>query len=128
MHSSVARGVQAATYNARPTFTCAYYSYWNDVPVDGSELDARPNRMIIAAPTNDGQTVVIVYWPVAAFQEVRADIEGSFRKALEMVPTLAERVRNGERNERFRGTADLPNFFRKPFGPGWALEPVTHFR
>ena len=22
---------------------------------------------------------------------------------------------------RFVGTADLPNFFRKPFGPGWAL-------
>jgi 2-polyprenyl-6-methoxyphenol hydroxylase-like FAD-dependent oxidoreductase len=23
--------------------------------------------------------------------------------------------------ERFVGTADLPNFFRKPVGPGWAL-------
>jgi 2-polyprenyl-6-methoxyphenol hydroxylase-like FAD-dependent oxidoreductase len=22
---------------------------------------------------------------------------------------------------RFRGTADLPNFFRRPYGPGWAL-------
>ena len=23
--------------------------------------------------------------------------------------------------ERYVGTADLPNFFRKPYGPGWAL-------
>jgi len=28
---------------------------------------------------------------------------------------------DGRRAERFYGTADLPNFFRKPFGPGWAL-------
>src|SRR5579884_154352 len=66
LHSLVARSAQAATYNARPTFTCAYYTYWSGVAVEGAELYARPNRMIIAGPTNDGQTIVIVYWPVAA--------------------------------------------------------------
>ena len=30
-------------------------------------------------------------------------------------------MRAGRRAEHFRGTADLPNFFRKPYGPGWAL-------
>jgi flavin-dependent dehydrogenase len=30
-------------------------------------------------------------------------------------------VRAGRREERFAGTADLPNFFRRPYGPGWAL-------
>ena len=34
---------------------------------------------------------------------------------------LAERVRGGRHVERFIGTADIPNFFRKPYGPGWAL-------
>jgi 2-polyprenyl-6-methoxyphenol hydroxylase-like FAD-dependent oxidoreductase len=40
---------------------------------------------------------------------------------------------NGKREERWWGTADVPNFFRKPYGPGWALvgdagyhrDPVT---
>ncbi len=32
-----------------------------------------------------------------------------------------ERVRAGRRVERFRSTPDLPNFFRQPYGPGWAL-------
>ena len=77
--------------------------------------------MIIAAPTNDGQTLTIVYWPHAAFAEVRADIEGNFLKALDLAPGLAERVRNGRRSERFHGTAELPNFFRQSYGPGWAL-------
>ena len=37
------------------------------------------------------------------------------------MPELAERVRAGSRQERWYGTADLPNFFRRPYGPGWAL-------
>jgi 2-polyprenyl-6-methoxyphenol hydroxylase-like FAD-dependent oxidoreductase len=42
-------------------------------------------------------------------------------KTLELAPELDERVRRGKREERFLGIADLPNFFRRPVGPGWAL-------
>lgn len=121
LHSRVARRVGAATSNVQPVFTCAYYAYWTDVPVQGAELYARPERMILAGPTNDGRTMVIVYWPVAAFPEVRTDIERHFLAALDLAPGLAERVRGGTRAERFRGTADLPNFYRRPHGLGWAL-------
>ena len=121
LRSLVARAVQAPTYQERPVLTCAYYTYWSDVPVAGAELYPRPEWMIIAFPTNDGQTLTIGMWPHAAFHEVRADIEGHFMQALSLAPTLAERIRNGKRSERFYGTADLPFFFRKPYGPGWAL-------
>lgn len=121
LRSLVARSVLAPTYNATPALTCAYYAYWRDVPTAGAELYPRPERMIIAAPTNNGQTIVIVYWPQADFHAVRADIEGHFMAALELAPDLAARVRGGTRAERFRGTADLPNQFRQPHGPGWAL-------
>ena len=60
--------------------------------------------------------MIIVYWPVKAFPEVRTDIEGNFLAALDLAPGLAERVRNGTRAEHFRGTADLPNFYRRPHG------------
>ena len=121
MRSLVARSVDAPTYDTRPSLTCAFYSYWGDVTVDATELYARPERMIIAAPTNDGATLVIAYWPNAAFDQVRTDVEGSFLAALDHAPGLAERVRGGRRVERFRGTDALPFFFRKPYGPGWAL-------
>jgi flavin-dependent dehydrogenase len=121
MRSLVAHSVQAATYQVRPTLTCAYYTYWSEVPIQGAELYPRPNRMIVAAPTNNGQTITIVYWPNAAFHEVRSDIEGNFLKVLDLAPGLADRVRNGKRSEPYRGTAVLPNFYRKPYGPGWAL-------
>ena len=121
LHSVVARLVHAPTYNEVPSLTCAYYTYWSDLPVDGVELYSLPNRFIVVGGTNDGQTVVQIFWPHASFQEVRSDVEGSFAKTLDLVPLLAERARAGRRSERFRGTGDLPNFYRKPYGPGWAL-------
>src|SRR5215213_8253412 len=116
LHSRVARHVKAATYDVRPVCTCAYYAYWTDVPLQGAELYARPDRTMIAGATNEGRTMVIVYWPVKAFPEVRTDVEGNFLAALDLAPGLAERVRNGTRAEHFRGTADLPNFYRRPHG------------
>jgi hypothetical protein len=47
--------------------------------------------------------------------------EGNCLAALELAPQFAERVRGATRETRFVGTADLPNFFRQPSGPGWAL-------
>jgi flavin-dependent dehydrogenase len=40
---------------------------------------------------------------------------------VDLVPGLGERVRGGRREERFYGAANLPNFLRKAFGPGWTL-------
>lgn len=121
LRSLVARAVQAPTYQERPALTCAYYTYWSDVPVVDAELYPRPERMITGSPTNDGRTLVFVFWPRALFHDIRADIEGHFMQALSLVPAFAERVQSGKRSERFYGTADLPFFFRKPYGSGWAL-------
>ncbi len=41
--------------------------------------------------------------------------------ALEAAPELKDEVMSGRREERFYGTADTPNYFRKPYGKGWAL-------
>ncbi len=121
LHSLVARQVAAPTYNTRPTFACAYYSYWSGVPLDGVGFYPRKHRSFGALPTHDGLTCIIVGWPHAEFQTYRADVEGNFLQTLELAPDFAERVRQGKREERFTGTAELLNFFRKPFGPGWAL-------
>lgn len=48
------------------------------------------------------------------------DALANYLKTLELAPEFAERVRGATREERFTG-GSVPNFFRKPFGPGWAL-------
>lgn len=121
MRSMIAQMVSAPTYSEQPASACTYYTYWSNVPMPAVELYPRPERMVVAAPTNDGLTMIIIYWPRTAFNQVRSDIEGEYMRALDMVPSLAERVRSGSRAEKFRGSADLNGFFRRPYGPGWAL-------
>ena len=121
IHSLVARVVQAPTYNVRPALTCWYAGHWSDVPTERLEFYLRARRVLIACSTNDGLTVVLAGWPHEEFHAFRADIEGNYFKSLELVPELAERVRGGKREERFVGTAETANFFRKPYGSGWAL-------
>jgi len=121
MRSLVAQAVEAPSYNDKPSLTCAYFSYFSGLALRGVEFYPRPGATIITFPTNDDLAVVLIEWPNHEFATVRADLEGNFFRALNLAPALAERVRSGHREERIYGTADLPNFFRKPFGPGWAL-------
>ena len=133
LRSTVARAVQAPAYHTKPTLTCAYYAYWSGVALDGLHICPREGWMTIAFPTNDNLACVYVAWPKQEFRAFRSDVEGNYLKTVELVPELAELVRAGEREERFAGTAVLPNFFCKPYGPGWALvgdagyhkDPVT---
>jgi len=78
-------------------------------------------RAIFAHPTNDHLMAVFVGWPIEEFASVRHNLEGSFMAALDLAPGLGERLRSGQRVERFFGSGDLPNFFRQAAGPGWAL-------
>ncbi|HVE46743.1 MAG TPA: NAD(P)/FAD-dependent oxidoreductase [Acidimicrobiales bacterium] len=120
-HSFVARCVNAEIYHQRPTFAATYFAYWSGVPVDGLEVYIRPERSFGAFPTNDGLTLVVMSWPRSEFKANRGDVEGNFLKSLEFAPDLATRVAGGRRETRFSGTGDAPGYYRKPFGPGWAL-------
>jgi 2-polyprenyl-6-methoxyphenol hydroxylase-like FAD-dependent oxidoreductase len=64
--------------------------------------------------------LVIVSWPYAEFAENRTDIEGNYLKTIALAPAFADRLRGAKREDRFAGMA-VPNYFRKPYGPGWAL-------
>ena len=73
-----------------------------------------------AWPTNDDRTLVIAGWQYKEFEANKSDIEGNYRKVIDLAPSFAERLRSARREERFAGMP-VPNYFRKPFGPGWAL-------
>jgi 2-polyprenyl-6-methoxyphenol hydroxylase-like FAD-dependent oxidoreductase len=120
-NSTVAKAVGAEEYNARPALLALYYTYWSGLPMKGRfEIYIRPQRGFGAAETHDGLTIVFAAWPIAEFERNKRDIEGNFLNTLALVPAFAERLRSGRRAARFYGAA-LPNFFRKPYGPGWAL-------
>ena len=120
LHSKVA-AVKPAEYDTKPKFTFAYYTYWSGFPQDGAELHFGEESGALIFPTHDGNACVATGGPTEGFHEFRKDIEGNYLKALDAIPTVGERVRGAKREEPFVGTNDQPNYFRKPYGPGWAL-------
>jgi flavin-dependent dehydrogenase len=134
-HSIVADAVHAPKYREREALTGGYYSYWSGVEMDGAEIYISDRGGVLAFPTNDGLVCIAAGGARERFADYRKDIEGTFFSILDASPNFAAKVRAGKREERWMGTADVPNFFRKPWGPGWALvgdagymkDPTTGF-
>lgn len=120
-NSFLAKAVQPEQYNEKPQLLSGYYTYWSGLPTDGRfEVYIRPDRGFGVAPTHDDLTLVVAGWPFQEHEANRSDIEGNYLKVFDLVPEFAERIRGARREARFAGTA-VPNFFRRPYGPGWAL-------
>lgn len=118
--SLVAKEVQPGRYEDRPPQTVGYYSYWSNLPADTFEVYNRPGRGWAVCPTNDGLTMVIGGWPYAELAQHRDHVETALMAAFATAPSFAERIRAAKREGRLVG-ASVPNYFRTPYGPGWAL-------
>lgn len=121
LHSLIARAVEAPTYHRYPALTCTYYAYWSGMKADATSLHSRPQCVFLSFPTHEELVLISVTWPRRRFPEVRSAIESHFLKALALAPAFAAGVHQGKQEERFLGTGDTTNFFKKPYGPGWAL-------
>jgi len=122
-NSRLATAVKAEVYNAAPTLLCYYFSYWSGVESCAFELYQRTTerRVIFSFKTAADLFAIFVGFPIEELHVVRSDVERHFMSAVDLIPEYSVRVRNGRREERFYGASDLPNFYRKPFGSGWAL-------
>jgi 2-polyprenyl-6-methoxyphenol hydroxylase-like FAD-dependent oxidoreductase len=121
VNSFVAKAVGAEEYDAIPPLATFYYSYYSGFEADDIEQHVRDHDGCAVFPTHGGLTLIAGVWSSKRFPEVRADVEGVFRKTLEAIPSVADRLSRAKREEKWVGTAGVPNVFRKPYGPGWAL-------
>jgi 2-polyprenyl-6-methoxyphenol hydroxylase-like FAD-dependent oxidoreductase len=120
-NSTVAAAVDTERYHEKPPLLAGYYAYWSDLPTDGRmETYIRPECGFGAAPTHDGLTMVVGGWAYAEFEAKKHDVEGNYLKLFDSVPDFCERIRSAKRETRVVGAA-VPNYFRKPFGPGFVL-------
>jgi 2-polyprenyl-6-methoxyphenol hydroxylase-like FAD-dependent oxidoreductase len=132
-HSPLAKAVQPRTYNEQPPLTFAYYTYWDALPLDGGEIYGCDRRLVGAWPTNDGLVMTYVAGPIHEFHAFRSNLELNLLASLDLAGDLGERARSATRAERIYGTANTVNYFREPYGHGWALvgdagltmDPVT---
>jgi flavin-dependent dehydrogenase len=121
MRSKVAQLCDAPFTVERKRLTCAYYTYWQDLPA-ALELYEGPGRWVATVPTNDNATLVLAYFPQSRYDEVRKDADKAYVEQVRTTtPALFERLQGKERVEQLRGTGHQQNFFRQATGPGWAL-------
>ena len=120
-NSIVANAVAPQKYNEQPALLAPYYLYCSGLPMAGRyETYMLRNRGLAVAPTHDGLTIVIVAWPYAEFAANKHDLESSALAVIDLAPEFAERFRAAKRETRVFGMP-TPNYFRKPYGPGWTL-------
>ncbi|HUF54374.1 MAG TPA: NAD(P)/FAD-dependent oxidoreductase [Dehalococcoidia bacterium] len=121
VHSFVAKAVDAPEYNAVPPLATYFYSYFSGIDADDVEQYTLESEGAAYFPTHDGLTIVATVWKAHRFKEIREDIEGNVMRVHRKIPELAERLEGARREEPWVGTAGIPNMFRRPYGPGWAL-------
>jgi 2-polyprenyl-6-methoxyphenol hydroxylase-like FAD-dependent oxidoreductase len=119
-NSVVAKAVRPDEYEQQPPLTVGYYAYYSNLPTDTFEAYSRPGRGWAVCPTNDDLTLVIGGWPHAELAAHRNDIDATLRATFALSPAFAERIGAAQRETRPVG-ASVPNYFRTPYGPGWAL-------
>lgn len=122
LRSIVAQTVGAPEYHVVPPKAFGYYTYWDDVELRGLEFYTRPGATVIAFPTHDDQAAVFVERPERDFADFKSDVRAQYLKTVnEIAPDLGARIEAGSLGHRFMGAGNRPNFFRRPYGPGWAL-------
>src|SRR5574341_281106 len=91
----VASKVRASEYHIKPVLTCADYTYWGGLGLEGGEMYSLPRGAVGVWPTNDGLAMIYTAYPIGEVQVVRGHIEGRFWRPVESLPGLLQRVRKG---------------------------------
>lgn len=120
-NSIVAKTMKPAEYNTHPGTTAGYYSYWSDVPYTGVELMITEGKAAFIFPTNDDIVCLGVESRAAThFKTFRKDPEKSIYETYDEFG-IGERIRQGKRVEKMFGMRWPGDYYRKPYGDGWAL-------
>ena len=123
IRSVVARQAGAEVTRSSKVEGAVLFGYFADVETSGYEWGYGPGMSAGFIPTNDAEVCVFIGCATSRFRkEVQPDLPRGFRGILERVsPDMARRVASARQTGQFRGFASVSGFYRKAFGPGWAL-------
>ena len=121
-NSLVARSAGAKAYATHPTASAWYWAFWSGLPAsDALTMHFRERRLCGVFPTNDGLTILAIEAPWEERRAFQENPESAYLADLATFAAVADVTDGGSREGRVLGMVELPNFFRVPFGPGWAL-------
>ena len=124
VNSVVARAMKPRVYRTRESKVMTYFGYFRNLKRVGAEVELHPRppgRCAYAWPTHDGLTLVGANWFTHEFDEIAKDPQPNFEQVVRLcAPQLADGMKSAQREGELVG-GFTQNFYRHPFGPGWAL-------
>jgi menaquinone-9 beta-reductase len=123
LRSAVARYAGARVERAGRHATAIVYGHFAGLPSEGQHLYFRKGVAAGEIPTNDGRTCVFVGVPPERLRrEMDGGVDALFRRALAQADAgLARAVEDAQLDAKLRPFPATPGFFRRAWGPGWAL-------
>lgn len=122
-NSTVANKIGADIYKTSPGGCFVYYSYYSGIDWGMQHRTGFGEQQFASWPTNDGLSLVAVMRKRDRFRDFRANPDGGMQEIVDAVdPKYGEQLRDiAVREEPFRPMIYPDNFYRRSFGPGWAL-------
>ncbi|MCF2531796.1 NAD(P)/FAD-dependent oxidoreductase [Yinghuangia soli] len=121
--SMVAAQAGAEAYKVVPATGVNYYAYYSGLDGDLHHRVGLHETWCGAWPTHDGLTVAAVICGRSRFKEFRRDVPGNYQAVWDEIhPELGAQMRDqGRRESDFVAMPHADNYYRQPWGPGWAL-------
>jgi flavin-dependent dehydrogenase len=131
--STIARLVGTTLpYRSNANERACYFAYFEDPHTDWRPVAAqwRAGRELgTAFPCDGGLVLVLLMPPRARADAFGSDLAGEYERTIASIPGLRERLDGCTRATKVRAATDLPSFFRRSSGPGWALPgDAGHFK
>ncbi len=122
--SQVAKWVAAEKYDERPIGRPVYFGYFHGVtplPEPAIEMYFGSDRIGFCFPMRADEHCLILEAQLEDFEEIRHAPLTWFQETFSTLPAMAGRIREAVMEGKLLGIRGVENFFRKPYGPGWAL-------
>jgi flavin-dependent dehydrogenase len=122
--SKVAEWVGAEKYLEVPALRPAYYGYYHGVeplPEPALEMWFGGDRIGFLFPMRPDEDCLALEIQPEEFESFRSRPRELFEEGVRALPGMEGRMRGAVLEGRLLGTRGIDNFFRKPYGPGWAL-------
>lgn len=122
--SRVAEWVGPETYDAVPALRPVYYGYFHGIePRTDATLEIMfgGDQVGFLFPMRDGEDCVAIELQREDFDDFRSDHTSAFEARVRRLPEMARRMQSAHLEDKLIGVKGIDNYFRKPYGPGWAL-------
>jgi flavin-dependent dehydrogenase len=122
--SKVAEWVAAAEYDAVAALRPAYYGYFHGIeprPEPTLELFFGGDNITFFFPMREGEDCIAIEIQPEEFESFRSNLGTEFEARVRRLPEMRRRMQNAHLEGKLMGVKGIDNFFRKPYGPGWAL-------